>query len=1014
MGKRNKRNSQIKSKPDFLSSLAGLSLEELDSIQKAAPMAFQSKLQSALSSNDTEELLKANLYLGEINKTSPHIQSVFFDPNDLAGNGKGFKDSKGALSFSTLRRMGDIYIIRAIVNTRIEQVQNFLHFSEDEQKEGYTIRRKKSLFKEEKEDELSNEDKRKIENIVKFLENGGWNEKWDNIDSFQEFVRKITFDSLTLDQLAFEIVRSRDWELKKFRAIDASLIRFLDTVDPRQREAFEGYRFKGYLPRYCMVWDDMIIHNPMTKEPILYYPWELGFGIRNKTSNIRKNGYGTSELETLVEIITWILWGMSYNGLFFKQGSQPKGFINVKNANISPSTLNEFRQAWMQTMRGVENSHRVPVINGIDLEWVDLQKCLHPESNVITREGNKTLSDLLGSEKEVFNEIWDGKKFTKARIYKTQVKKVFGLELKNRLKIRTSDNHRFLVLRNNKFEWVERKDLVRDDYVLVNKNVVEQEECNSLFYKGKEVESDLFDLIGWIIGDGYIDTGNKSRKTIHTFYHPTKEDDIIEYHLSLCEKYGINAKKYIQNFSESQLEKEKARGKFKTLSPYQIRIIICDCEFYDWFRALGFNNSKQKKNVASFLYSTKSEYRCAFLRGWFSADGHCDYQSGYRINLACSNHELQQQCRELLICEGIQCTSFEEKQNSKGLSKTRKDSVLLIRNTELFIEKIGFLQQYKNDSLPEKKKSWYIKDDAPKEYIMYLATELRLYYKNLSKEEQCLSWLERHDIQNIGKGHQKASLSKVLYYAKKIGYQLPQELIDFNMIQIKNLWEENDFVEMVDVEMYNENHQFISNGILVHNCNRDMEFNEWLKFLVIMSCSVYRIDPTELGFQFKDQAQIFGQDGQKARLQHSREKGLKPILIFLENVITKYIVSELDEDFEFSFTGIEVEDEEAQVKLDAEKLEKGMVAMQDIFQKYSGRPLDPENDIIINQVYQTAKQAEQQQQMYGASVPGESEEAGVPNDEESFSENPFDKYKSFDNNPILAEAINYYKTNLYK
>ena len=571
MGKRNKRNSQIKSKPDFLSSLAGLSLEELDSIQKAAPMAFQSKLQSALSSNDTEELLKANLYLGEINKTSPHIQSVFFDPNDLAGNGKGFKDSKGALSFSTLRRMGDIYIIRAIVNTRIEQVQNFLHFSEDEQKEGYTIRRKKSLFKEEKEDELSNEDKRKIENIVKFLENGGWNEKWDNLDSFQEFVRKITFDSLTLDQLAFEVVRSRDWELKKFRAIDASLIRFLDTVDPRQREAFEGYRFKGYLPRYCMVWDDMIIRNPMTKEPILYYPWELGFGIRNKTSNIRKNGYGTSELETLVEIITWILWGMSYNGLFFKQGSQPKGFINVKNANISPSTLNEFRQAWMQTMRGVENSHRVPVINGIDLEWIDLQKG-----------------------------------------------------------------------------------------------------------------------------------------------------------------------------------------------------------------------------------------------------------------------------------------------------------------------------------------------------------------------------------------------------------------------------------------------------------NRDMEFNDWLKFLVIMSCSVYRIDPTELGFQFKDQAQIFGQDGQKARLQHSREKGLKPILVFLENVITKYIVSELDEDFEFSFTGIEVEDEEAQVKFDDEKLEKGMVAMQDIFQKYSGRPLDPENDIIINQVYQTAKQAEQQQQMYGASVPGESEEAGVPNDEESFSENPFDKYKSFDNNPILAEAINYYKTNLYK
>lgn len=573
--RRKRNNAQRIDRPDFITSLADLSLEEIDRLQKAAPMAFQSKLQASLNSNDPTEIFKANVYLGEVNKTPKHIQSIFFDPNDFTGNGKGFKSQKSVLSFESLRKMGDIYIIRAIVNTRIEQVQNFLHFSEDEQKEGYTIRKKKGLFQEKNANDLSNEDKRKVEKIVEFLENGGWNEKWDNIDGFQDFIRKITFDSLTLDQLAFELLRNRNWELEKFRAVDASLIRFLDTVDPRQKDNYEEYRFKGYLPRYCMVWEDMIIKNPVTQESILYYPWELGFGIRNKTSNIRKNGYGTSELETLVEIITWILWGMQYNGNFFSQGSQPKGFVNVKNQNISNSTLNEFRQAWTQTMRGVQNSHRVPVINGIDLEWIDLQKN-----------------------------------------------------------------------------------------------------------------------------------------------------------------------------------------------------------------------------------------------------------------------------------------------------------------------------------------------------------------------------------------------------------------------------------------------------------NRDMEFNEWLKFLIIIGCAVYRMDPTELGFQFKDQAQIFGQDGQKARLQHSREKGLKPILIFLENIITKYIVSELDEDWEFAFTGIEVEDEEAQVKLDMDKLDKGMVAMQDIFQKYSGRPFDPEKDIIINQVYQTAKQTEQQQQMFGASVPGQSQEEGVPGEEGEGDfgmeeENPFDKYKSMDN-PILQPAIEYYQKNLWK
>lgn len=567
-GKRKKYNQG--QKPDLIKSLADLSLEELNAIRKTAPIAFQSKLQSSLNSNDPSEIMKANLYLGELTPNSGRIQSIFFDPNDFTGNGKGFKDSKGILSFETLRRMGDIYIIRAIVNTRIEQIQNFLHFSEDEQKEGFTIRRKRGLFKDDdSKKELTNQDKKIIENIVKFLEKGGWTEKWDNADNLQTFVRKIAFDSLTLDQLAFEIVRNRGWELQKFRAVDASLIRFLDSVDPRQKESLEDYRFKGYLPRFCMVWEDQILKNPITREPILYYPWELGFGIRNKSSNIRKNGYGTSELETLVEIITWILWGMQYNGNFFSQGSQPKGFINVKNSNISNSTLNEFRQAWTQTMRGVQNSHRVPVINGIDLEWIDLQKN-----------------------------------------------------------------------------------------------------------------------------------------------------------------------------------------------------------------------------------------------------------------------------------------------------------------------------------------------------------------------------------------------------------------------------------------------------------NRDMEFNDWLKFLIIIGCAVYRMDPSELGFQFKDQAQIFGQDGQKARLQHSREKGLKPILIFIENIITEYLVSELDENFEFAFTGIEVEDEEAQVELDKKKLEGGMVAMQDIFKKYSGREFDPENDIILNQVYQQAATQKQQQEMFGSSVPGEFQEEGVPSEGEEF-ENPFDKYKSIDN-PILQPAMDYYMKNLYK
>ena len=157
-------------------------------------------------------------------------------------------------------------------------------------------------------------------------------------------------------------------------ATDASLIRILDCADPRYQEEWKKWKYNGYYPQFAQVWNNQILKNPITKEPVIFYPWDLGFGIRNKTSNIRTNGYGVSEQEVLIDIMTWTLWGMQYNGNFFKQGSQPKGFINIKTPGMNNTTLHEFRNNWKQMMTSVRNSHRIPVFEGIDLEWVDLQQ----------------------------------------------------------------------------------------------------------------------------------------------------------------------------------------------------------------------------------------------------------------------------------------------------------------------------------------------------------------------------------------------------------------------------------------------------------------------------------------------------------------------------------------------------------------------------------------------------------------------------------------------------------------
>lgn len=560
--KRDKNKNQGKS--DLLKGLASLSLEDIVGLQKTLPTLLQSKLQQMSRSDDLENLLKANLYLDNVNQRQDKVKAVFFNPDEASDTGRGYKDPMfyGSLPFEVLRRMGDIFVVRAVVNTRVEQVQNFLHFSTDEQKEGYTIRRKRNLF-EKQSTEHSREDQIKIAYIRKFLEEGGFHDKWESFDTFQDFGRKVVFDSLTLDQLAFEIVRDRSWNLARYRAVDASLIRFLDSIDPKFRDEFEKYRFKGYLPKYCMAWQGQIMENPVTHESVIFYPWELGIGIRNKSTNIYKNGYGTSELETLSSVMTWILWGFEYNGNYFSKSSQPKGIINVKNPNISQSSLDEFRQAWQQTMVGTRNSHRTPIINGLDLQWVDLSK----------------------------------------------------------------------------------------------------------------------------------------------------------------------------------------------------------------------------------------------------------------------------------------------------------------------------------------------------------------------------------------------------------------------------------------------------------NTNRDMEFSDWLKFLLVMACAVYRIDPSELGFQFKDQTNIFGQAGQKERLQHSKDKGLKPILVFLQEVINYYLVSELDEDFEFVFTGVDAEDEGRQVEIDAKKIQNGMVCLEDIFEKYSGRKFNPETDTILNQSYQLQKQMQLQQAMYGGEAMNEEVDRQIASEEKE------DTQKSFSSNPIMDAAMSYIEKN---
>lgn len=348
-------------------------LDDIQKIQQKLDLKKDLLVQKAFTTSyNPNDLIKANEVINVSQRKEIDRKSYIIDPYEFQSF-MGYKDKPYALSYSMLKRISySVPIIRAIVSTRIEQVAAFCEPQKDKYSAGFVIRKKKNYFYNNAEDDkLTKEEEQRIEKITEYILNCGVNNSFDG-DDFDTFIRKIVNDSLTYDQMTFEVVHDRRGRPIEFFAVDASTIRVSDSInsddyDERRAEGMNLNRQRkmGYYQSHCQIKDGVI-----TAE---YYPWELSFGVRNPTTNIYMNGYGFSEIEMLTQVVTSMIWGDEYNRRFFSQGSSPKGFFKIKpGTSVNDSKLAQFKQQWQAMMAGVYNSHKTPVFEG-DVDWVDLQ-----------------------------------------------------------------------------------------------------------------------------------------------------------------------------------------------------------------------------------------------------------------------------------------------------------------------------------------------------------------------------------------------------------------------------------------------------------------------------------------------------------------------------------------------------------------------------------------------------------------------------------------------------------------
>jgi len=356
-----------------------LSLEELDKRIQRLTIEKGLLWEKLISSNNSEEIMQAVSYQKKEQTITASTagKSYLFAPDNEFYSGMGYKVPLKIAPFEFLRNMGATPVIYSIISTRINQVLDFGSFTTDENRQGWSIRKRRSRFEQEPF-KLTDQDKRAIDGIADFLENGGKNAKFTLHSDFHDFLKIFPRDLLELDQGCFEIQRTRSGELLSYDCVDSSTIRLLETIDPGSnvnlQERYEELQFKDakYLPYYCQVWREHILRNPKTHQEIIWYPWEMCFAVRNKTSNIYRNGYGFSELEALIRVVTWLLESMEYNGRFFTNGSNPRGFFTIKGS-VSPQMLNDFRMAWRSMVAGWQNAHKVPIFEADKIDWVSMQ-----------------------------------------------------------------------------------------------------------------------------------------------------------------------------------------------------------------------------------------------------------------------------------------------------------------------------------------------------------------------------------------------------------------------------------------------------------------------------------------------------------------------------------------------------------------------------------------------------------------------------------------------------------------
>lgn len=402
--------------------------------------------------------------------------------------------------------------------------------------------------------------------------------------------------------------------------------------------------------------------------------------------------------------------------------------------------------------------------------------CLDKETRVLTESGMLTLRQIgEGKATEVMTDTGI-KPIT--NYIDSGVKEVFRIEFSNGSVLDLTKDHKVKIFSDDQFVWKQVKDIQEGDYAFCQQN-------SGIFGK-KEIPLSDAELMGRIIGDGSYSSG-----TIRLSYPIQEKDKCRE----LIESCGLQSREI------------EARGLGGRCYIYKGK---------EFLRKYGFHSYENgMKIIPEVVYEMTKESQSAFLRGLFDSDGQI-FKVGC-VALTNKNIEFLREIQKLLLNLGIQSkvkshtyVRAEDVKNrfKEGEATIARLIIFGVESHKRYLDLIGFSAQDKRERLENRKWGHSLSNIVP----LSLSKRKEIAKNFGSRKFGHLCYKGKNGSL---RGFSSAKLREVPHgFDSFIDYINDNGLVFYQVVSITSIGER----EVCDINVGSEEHSFIANGFVVHNC----------------------------------------------------------------------------------------------------------------------------------------------------------------------------------------------------